>query len=178
MGAGKTTAQMKTQSTFTSDPSPAYVSAGWDFVGETANGTNDYWRMCVDGVNYPRLTWEFTNHGDWVCPDGVGVEDLGILSGCWMEIVQARSDINQDDTVNLADFMVLAQQWLITGCGLCNGADITGDGNVDELDLAVMIDKWLLLENTGCRMVDLNADGKVDLADWAIFAGHWLSLND
>jgi hypothetical protein len=41
---------MKTLSTFT--------SAGWDFVGETANGTNDYWRMCVDGVDYPRLAWE------------------------------------------------------------------------------------------------------------------------
>ena len=30
---GKTTAEMQTQSTFT--------DAGWDFVGETSNGTND-----------------------------------------------------------------------------------------------------------------------------------------
>ena len=49
-GTGMTTAQMQTLSTFT--------SAGWDFTNETANGTNDYWRMCVDGVNYPQLNWE------------------------------------------------------------------------------------------------------------------------
>ncbi|MBI9038792.1 MAG: T9SS type A sorting domain-containing protein [Bacteroidales bacterium] len=50
-GTGKTTAEMKTQSTFT--------DAGWDFVGETTNGTNDYWS--IDGSNnnaYPWLSWE------------------------------------------------------------------------------------------------------------------------
>ena len=34
---GQTTAQMTTQSTFT--------TAGWDFQGETTNGTNDYWSI-------------------------------------------------------------------------------------------------------------------------------------
>jgi hypothetical protein len=48
-GEGKTTAEMKTLSTFT--------SAGWDFVGETANGTEDIWTIC-QGVNYPRFTWQ------------------------------------------------------------------------------------------------------------------------
>ncbi len=42
-GTGLTTEQMTTQSTFT--------DAGWDFVGETANGTDDVWFM--DG--YPRF---------------------------------------------------------------------------------------------------------------------------
>jgi hypothetical protein len=50
-GMGKTTAEMKTRSTFT--------SAGWDFVGETANGTEDIWTIC-EGVNYPKFTWQ--NH--------------------------------------------------------------------------------------------------------------------
>ena len=49
-GTGKTTAEMMMLSTF--------IDAGWDFVGETANGMNDYWLMCVDGVDYPRLAWE------------------------------------------------------------------------------------------------------------------------
>ncbi|MCF7805122.1 MAG: T9SS type A sorting domain-containing protein [Candidatus Marinimicrobia bacterium] len=47
-GTGKTTSDMKTESTFT--------SAGWDFEGETANGTNDYWD--IDGTTnngYPFL---------------------------------------------------------------------------------------------------------------------------
>ena len=41
----KTTTLMKTQSTFT--------DAGWDFVGETTNGTEDIWEII--GTNYPRL---------------------------------------------------------------------------------------------------------------------------
>jgi hypothetical protein len=42
---------MQAQSTFT--------DAGWDFVGETANGTDDYWAM--DGYTnsgYPYLSWQ------------------------------------------------------------------------------------------------------------------------
>ena len=46
--SGKTTAQMKTQATFT--------AAGWDFVGETANGTADIWTMPSAG-GYPILSW-------------------------------------------------------------------------------------------------------------------------
>ncbi len=48
-GTGKTTAQMQTMSTFT--------NAGWDFVGETANGTEDIWWI-LEGQDYPRLWWE------------------------------------------------------------------------------------------------------------------------
>ncbi len=40
---------MKTQATFTD-----YT---WDFLGEDTNGENEIWRMCVDGVEYPRLSW-------------------------------------------------------------------------------------------------------------------------
>jgi hypothetical protein len=48
-GTGKTSAEMMTLSTFT--------SAGWDFVGETANGPNDVW-FIREGKEYPRLAWE------------------------------------------------------------------------------------------------------------------------
>jgi hypothetical protein len=48
-GQGKTTAQMRTANTF--------LDAGWDFVGETANGTEDIWRIS-EGRDYPRLSWE------------------------------------------------------------------------------------------------------------------------
>jgi hypothetical protein len=46
---GKTTAQMQTQSTFT--------DYGWDFVGETANGTEDIW-FVREGKEYPKLWWQ------------------------------------------------------------------------------------------------------------------------
>lgn len=50
-GTGKTTAQMKTKSTFT--------SAGWDFVGESENGNDDIWDI-DSGKNdgYPFFSWQ------------------------------------------------------------------------------------------------------------------------
>ncbi len=48
-GTGKTTAQMRTRSTF--------LSAGWDFVAEKANGTEEIWEI-NEGKDYPRLWWE------------------------------------------------------------------------------------------------------------------------
>jgi len=50
-GAGKTTAQMQAAGTF--------LGAGWDFVGETANGTEDIWWI-LEGKDYPHLWWELT----------------------------------------------------------------------------------------------------------------------
>ena len=48
-GTGKTTVEMQTASTF--------LAAGWDFVGETTNGTEDIWWI-EEGLEYPRLAWE------------------------------------------------------------------------------------------------------------------------
>jgi len=45
---GKSTAEMMTETTFT--------DYGWDFVGETDNGTEDIWKIDVN--DYPRLWWE------------------------------------------------------------------------------------------------------------------------
>ena len=46
---GKTRVDMQTPATF--------LEAGWDFVDETDNGTDDIWWM-PDGRGYPRLRWE------------------------------------------------------------------------------------------------------------------------
>ena len=48
-GTGLPTAQMQTLAT--------YLDAGWDFMGETANGVNDLWQMSRKG-GYPKLRWE------------------------------------------------------------------------------------------------------------------------
>jgi hypothetical protein len=48
-GTGKTTTQMNTLSTY----------VGWDFIGETANGSNDYWNMATtQNGSYPFLFYE------------------------------------------------------------------------------------------------------------------------
>ena len=48
-GEGKTTAEMRAVGTF--------LDAGWDFVDETANGTDEIWWI-LGGKDYPRLWWE------------------------------------------------------------------------------------------------------------------------
>ncbi len=55
----KTTVAMQTQDTF----------VGWDFAGETANGTNDYWFLnSVVNNGYPYLVWEQVASGNPVLP--------------------------------------------------------------------------------------------------------------
>ncbi|MCC6701729.1 MAG: T9SS type A sorting domain-containing protein [Fluviicola sp.] len=50
-GTPKSSLQMKTASTFT--------NATWDFVGETVNGSNDYWKMGQCNNNgYPVFQWQ------------------------------------------------------------------------------------------------------------------------
>jgi len=49
-GTGLPTAAMQNLAT--------YLAAGWDFVGETANGTADLWKMSKEGPSYPKLAWE------------------------------------------------------------------------------------------------------------------------
>jgi len=48
-GAGLTTGEMWMAGTF--------LSAGWDFVDETENGTEDIWWI-LEGQDYPRLWWQ------------------------------------------------------------------------------------------------------------------------
>ena len=106
-GTPKTTPEMKAESTFT--------SAGWDFTDETVNGPNDVWRMCVDGLNYPKLSWQFLP-GDFGCPDGVDISDLIILINQWLQAPGTPSaDIappGGDGIVNFLDFAVFAENWL------------------------------------------------------------------
>jgi hypothetical protein len=52
-GTGMTTSEMQTPNTF--------IEAGWDFVDETANGTEDIWWI-LEGQDYPRLWWEPTDY--------------------------------------------------------------------------------------------------------------------
>jgi len=50
-GEGKTASQMYSLAT--------YTNAGWDFVGESKNGTKDLWYL-PGPANYPRLAWELS----------------------------------------------------------------------------------------------------------------------
>jgi len=105
---GKITEQMQTESTFT--------AAGWDFVGEKANGTEDHWQLCNDGIDYPRLTWQFINPADFLHPGRVDLYDLFTLTHDWLTSNSRCCDIapilNPDGIVNLFDYIELSRYWL------------------------------------------------------------------
>ena len=108
-GAGLTTAEMQTTSIF--------LEAGWDFVDETDNGTEDIWSIC-EGTNYPRLVWQIAAC-DFVCPDGIKIDD----------------------------FLFFLEHWLDDNCDLsndyCEGTDLDQSGTVDENDLEIFLENWL-----------------------------------
>lgn len=76
---GRTTAQMKTQATF----------AGWDFRGETTNGTDDFWFMLSTANNgYPALVgnireWTGATNTSWTTAsnwkDGIAPVNASII---------------------------------------------------------------------------------------------------
>jgi rhodanese-related sulfurtransferase len=107
-GTGKTTAEMQTASTF--------LDAGWDFVDETENGTEDIWSIC-EGTNYPRLVWQIPV-GDFVCSDGITIDD----------------------------FLFFMEHWLDDNCDssndYCEGTDLDQSGTVDVNDLEIFFENW------------------------------------
>jgi rhodanese-related sulfurtransferase len=107
-GIGLTTAEMQTVSTF--------IEAGWDFVGETENGTDDIWSIC-EGTNYPRFVWQIPLV-DFVCPDGVTIDDFAFLMEHWL-----------DDNCDSSN-------------GYCDGTDLDQSGTVDVNDLEIFFGNW------------------------------------
>jgi hypothetical protein len=108
-GTGKTTAELQMATTF--------LDAGWDFVGESVNGTEDIWSIC-EGTNYPRLTWQIPA-GDFVCPDGFTIEDFLFFAEYW-----------QDENCDLSN-------------DYCQGTDLDFSGTVDADDLEILLENWL-----------------------------------
>jgi hypothetical protein len=100
-GTPKTTAQMKTKSTFT--------SAGWDFV--------NIWDIC-EGTNYPRFIWQILV-GDFACPDGVDFIDFAILASAWQSEPNEPNwmpacDISEpkDYFIDGFDLAIFCENWL------------------------------------------------------------------
>jgi len=100
-GTPKTTAEMKTKSTF--------IDAGWDFV--------NIWDIC-EGTSYPRLRWQIPG-GDFLCPYGVDFADFAILASAWRSNPNdprwnPACDISKpkDSVIDELDLAVLCENWL------------------------------------------------------------------
>ena len=146
-GNGKTKAEMQMASTF--------ISAGWDFVGETFNGPNDIWRLCEDLVHYPRLACEFPL-GDFICQDGV----------------------------NFLDYSFFASHWLEDNCGAsndCDGTDLDQLGSVGTNDLGIFVGNWLASSPSGPASNPNPTDGALGVsrtADLSWTAGRSVTSYD
>ncbi len=103
-GTGLTTVEMQRANTF--------IDAAWDFVGETANGPNDVWKMW-DRYDYPRLTCEPGPNTPLVFVD---INDPGF-----------RGQMSRYEVTNTqyCDFLNAA---LASGDITLNGADVEGAG--------------------------------------------------
>ncbi|MHC4216096.1 MAG: GLUG motif-containing protein, partial [Planctomycetota bacterium] len=86
---GRTTVQMQTESTFT--------DYGWDFVGETANGPNDIWKI-LEGRDYPRLWWQYEYEAKtiFVDCDAEGANNGASWTDAYNYFADALVDANSD----------------------------------------------------------------------------------
>ncbi|MHC4125818.1 MAG: CBM96 family carbohydrate-binding protein, partial [Planctomycetota bacterium] len=148
------------------------------FLGESENGTADIWRLCSEGLDYPKLSWQF-QPGDFICPDGINLLDLGVLTDNWLLPVLA-GDLEKDGFVDFYDFAIFANAWQSTPGSpnwnpACDIAPNGGDGFVGIDDLAVLITGWLGVSATdGDIAPDPAGDKIVNFLDFATFVDNWL----
>ena len=100
-GTGKTTAEMRTISTF--------LNAGWDFWNT--------WTIC-EGTNSPVLLWQIPS-GDFQCPDGVDLVDFAFFAAHWhlqdCNVSNAfceGTDVNHSGIVDFIDLAIFSNRWL------------------------------------------------------------------
>ena len=107
---GRTTGQMQDPNTF--------ISAGWDFVGETVNGPNDIWKFIRPNQDYPRLSWQPEIVGDFVGLYGVNLVDFAFFADRWLDDECELSndcygaDLDLSTIVDIGDALILAEHWL------------------------------------------------------------------
>jgi hypothetical protein len=153
-GTAKTTAEMKTLSTFT--------DAGWDFVDETVNGTDNYWGINnAEHDGYPFLSWEdFThNYSDTPLPVTLASFEadyhLGVVDLTW---------ISESETENLGYVLerkVNNEAWEMIASYLGNPAMI-GNGTTSESHDYAWVDDNILPSCTyQYRLGDVDYNNKI-----------------
>jgi hypothetical protein len=121
-GTGKTTAEMKTQSTF----------SGWDFVGETINGTTDIWKMDNVGCfgNYPIFAIQNTALPAIVSTTGANF--------CTAASATLTAELSQSSHITL---------WYANASG---GTSIGSDISFTTLPLTTTTSYWAESKNGSC----------------------------
>jgi len=173
-GTGKTTAEMQMAGTF--------LDAGWDFVDETINGSDEIWKIS-EGMSYPRLWWEKYSGGRGRADDPyqiVTAADLIALGDSpedYDKHFLLTADIDLDPNLpgrKVFDKAVIApdvnavdayfQGTPFTGVFDGNGhtiSDLTVQGK-DYVGLFGSLERWAWVKNLG--VVDVNITSSGDYA--------------
>jgi len=89
-----------------------FTAAGWDFDDTSIDGDPADWRI-RDGQDYPRLVWQPILPGDIAGDPSVDLADLMAVADEWMEACSGcAADVNGDGIVNLLDFCILGISWM------------------------------------------------------------------
>jgi hypothetical protein len=164
-GTGKTTAQMQTAKTF--------LDAGWDFVGEMANGSEDVWKIS-EGLGYPRLSWEKYSGGSGEPNDPYQIAmaadliALGESPADYDKHFILTADIDLDPNLpgrKVFDKAVIAPNWPIPFTGVFDGkghtiSHLTITGGSHYLGLFGKLGDWNLPEAPDAEVKNL---GVVDV---------------
>ena len=149
------------------------AGAFWNFSGDFIDDTdifNAVYSLCVD------IRLDFENHDglvnfkEYAAMVNAYQAEQGDLNWDW------ACDISQpaDGVVDIADFIVLADNWL----GNFMSCDFNFDGVVDFYDYCIMSDAWnskpgLVGWDAACD-VGLPKDDYIDERDLAVLADNWL----
>ena len=164
-GMPKTTAEMKTISTFT--------EAGWDFAGESTNGPSDEWAMSTAG-GYPVLWWQLPESELPPLPpfsggSGTPTDPYIIASVADINNIGHNPRLMNKQFVLAEDINLVQEDFYIIGnnaypfTGVFDGNDHsiwdfawTSDENIDGVGLFAYIGEGGQIKNLGLENADVN----------------------
>ena len=165
-GKGKTTADMQNSTTF--------ISAGWDFVGETPNGTADIWEM----RGYPAFAFQSAI-------DTIDKLAASVTVGNRTSITFDISNITNESFI-WAIYSRQAAEWIAdispssgSLTGLNDSTSITINIHGDGLGLGNYGCELLITTSTGDETIIpliLTVFNRVDIEDLAAMGDHWNTL--
>ena len=135
-GAGLTTSEMQIESIF--------INSGWDFINETANGTEDIWYI-LEGQGYPRFNWEIIEDepGEVQDPLSEAMDtNLSFITGGdadWLS--QTAISYYDEDAAQSGDITHEQESWLqttVSGSGTVNFYwKVSSEENCDYLEFYI-----------------------------------------
>jgi len=161
-GTGKTTAQMRTQSTFT--------DAGWDFVGEAANGTDSTWYM----AGYPALYGFIAPALDTLAITGPASINEGTSAS--YTCTAYYSDGSSADVTASATWSENSAYSTISSAGLLTASNVSSDQSVT---ITATHSKWgiarsdthvvTLVDVPALEMIEITGSASIDEATSASY---------